>query len=458
MLYILTVFSIAFLILNAMIAKFDLFHPSVIFCIMFLIYVVMCDVSAQLFQISISWMTVLTLTIGFAVATIVNFLMQAKCSGKVQSCTKHEIQEIKLPIWIYLVGIVIELITIVFFVKYLKMIAVAWGSGGESLSSMIGLYDTMTKFWKDTFASLNVQIPILFRIGNPFTAAIGNLCIYIVANNLIATKKLDFLPSVCVGLMCVLIVLNGSRSPLLRVLTMFLILLYIFHYRKCGSHKIGFRNLMRLILVILAFGVAMIVMLQTRGNKISQGSMNAYLFTYIGAPLVNLDHVIKLNHFSAIGSLSAIFGEQTIGNLYTYIAKLLHFTGPTIPDLLKFNFSTTGVEIGNVYTMYYALLYDFGYLGMVPMILLMFWYYNGTYHKITDTPQDRVIDFRLFIFSYLYNDVMMSTFSCRFFSTVTDAPFIKLLLFSWILDVLFIEKRLNIGKYRYVFSNSDYLG
>lgn len=458
MLYILTLFSVAFLVLNLVIAKLDFFDPSVIFCFMFLVYVIMCDISAQAFQIHLSGMTVLTVLIGYSIATIINFCVRAKESEKHRLVEKHTITEIRLPSWMYIVAICIELVTIIFFTKYLKMIADAWGSGGDSLSSMIGLYDTMTKFWTTTFEELAVPIPPLYRIGNPLTVAIGSLCVYILANNYVAIRKFELLPAVCVALWCVLIVLNGSRSPLLRVLTMFLILLYVFHYRKYGSHKIGAKNLLRLILVVLAFGAAMVLMLQTRGNKVSSGGLTTYLFTYIGAPIVNLDHVIKLNHFHAFGSFSNIFGEQTIGNIYAYLAKILHLRAPSIPNLLIFNFSTSGVEIGNVYTMYYALLYDFGYLGMIPMIVFMFCYYEGTYCRVTYVPQNRVVDFGLFIFSYLFNDIIMSAFSCRFFSTITDAPFLKLLLFSWALDIFIIEKGLRVGRYHYLLSGSHDIG
>ncbi len=450
MLYALTLLTIGFLLLNFYLAEWDILHPTVVFSAMFTIYEIVCCISAAEFQLSIGFATVLVLTIGFSTMTLVHLALRFwNKKGK-----KKDFEVPYLKIWKgwYVFAILVELVTIYYFIVYLKSIAAAWGSGGESLSSMIGLYDTMTKFWTEEFAKLNVTIPMVYRIGNPTTFAIGYICLYILVNNFVVKRKIEILPAICVALMCVLIILNGSRSPLLRVFTMAFMLLYLLSYRKNGPMKISISLIRKLTIAAIVFVAAMILLLQLMGRDASNIGLKTYLFIYLGAPIANLDQFIKTHDIAWIGKLSAYFGEYTFSAIYRYGAKLMHFTLPNSEVLTKFVFSTTRVEIGNVYTMYQYLIYDFGVIGMIPFVALMFCYYIPTYHKLFQVQTKRKLDFRLFVFAYLWNDLIMSPFSCRFYETTLDAPFLKLVLFAWVLDWIVVEHQIYFGNDTYFIS------
>lgn len=113
-----------------------------------------------------------------------------------------------------------------------------------------------------------------------------------------------------------------------------------------------------------------------------------------------------------------------------------------------FTFSTNGIEIGNVYTTFYPFIYDFGYIGILPLLSIPAVYYCFTYNKVLRMSERNVFNYKLFIFSYLFNDLVMLPFSNRFYETVLDAAFLKFLILSWVLVDLLFEHSVVLGKTR----------
>ena len=89
--------------------------------------------------------------------------------------------------------------------------------------------------------------------------------------------------------------------------------------------------------------------------------------------------------------------------------------------------------------MFYKIIYDLGISGVIWVTGIMALYYSLTYKKVRMKISPHPIDFRLFIYAYLFNDLIMSTFSNRYYETVFDAPFIKFVPVALVLDKLIIE-------------------
>ena len=92
-----------------------------------------------------------------------------------------------------------------------------------------------------------------------------------------------------------------------------------------------------------------------------------------------------------------------------------------------------------MYTTFYSFIYDFDYIGFIPLIAIIALYYVFTYQRIKG---GKISSFSLllFIYTYLFNDLIMLAFSNRFYSTVLDIGFIKIVIFSLICRVLFLRK------------------
>ncbi len=302
---------------------------------------------------------------------------------------------------------------------------------------MISLYDVMTKFWTEIFSELNVPIPLLYRIGNPITQGFGYLIVYIFIHNYVATKRIDKLHLLIILLLCLNIILNGSRSPIFRIVTMMLITFYVLYNKQNNVRKGNIKFLLKSLLIVIFSGTFFIALLSLMGRE-NDLDMFHYIFIYVGAPLVNLDNYLA---FRPDGSYATIFGEQTFRGLYAYIAKIISDESLIFPTIDQFTFSNNGLEIGNVYTTFYSFIYDFEYVGFIPLILIIALYYVFTYQRLkTRAIKTNKVHFSLFIYAYLFNDLIMLAFSNRFYTTVLDIGFIKIVIFSYICHLLFVHR------------------
>lgn len=454
MLYVLFVITLAFLCLNFVITQGDYLHPSTLFCEIFALYELFCIIGQTTYQIVLHAETVYVMTCGFLAFTIGGILANSKLNiikrKNASKCLPYQLKYIYVSDYLVYLLVVMQIITQIFFIRYLKAIAAAWGSGGGSLGEMINLYDTMTKFWSKTFLKLNVTIPMVYRILNPITNAAAWIVLYIAVNNFMVNKKIKFSHIIVIFLQCIGILLNGSRSPLLRVITFIIIMVYIINVKKHQYHKGNFRFFFKLIFVMIAVSGLMIALLYIMGRSGKMINIWNYIFIYTGAPIVNLDNFLQNTSIKILGGNTVFWGEHTFYKGYAYLAKLLGLSfGDKIQNIGGFVTSNNGIEIGNVYTTYNVFAYDFGYLGVFPVIFVIAIYYTKAYKKILrSTYLSKTIDFHLFIYAYLINDLIMLPFSNRFYETILDAPFIKMVIVVWAIKYMIFDKKVVIKKSR----------
>ena len=426
-LYLLVFLLLLILIFNFLIVDFDYMHPSVLFVAPFLLFGITSILAEDAYEIIFHKETLLVLVTSTLVFTLVTLLSQIFYRTKER--VNVSLTEIKVNKGITFLFIIFFIITQLAFIKYLQAISIAHLGYITSLSEMISLYDVMTKFWPDTFRELNVPVPLLYRIGNPITQGFGYLIVYIFIPTYVATKKINKLYLLIILLLCINIILNGSRSPIFRILTMMLIMFYILYNKKNNMRKGDFKFLFKSFLVLILSGIFFVFLLTLMGRE-NDLELFHYIFVYVGAPLVNLDN-----------SVSSIFGEQTFRGLYAYIAKWTNNESLIFPTIDLFTFSNNGIEIGNVYTTFYSFIYDFGYAGFIPLILIIALYYIFTYQKLkSNNLKLKNVNFSLFIYAYLFNDLIMLAFSNRFYTTISDPSFFKIIAFSFICYLLFVPK------------------
>lgn len=442
MIYVLLFGSFAFSILNYRLGDFDLFNPSFLFCFIFTCASFVCFLGKTAFDITLHLETITVIFVGELIFTLIFCFFKAKIKKTFYCREKKELKVIHVHNLFSLFIIILQLLAIFFFIKYLKNISILYDDTNRSLSELISLYDTMTKFWIDTFNNLNVSVPFLYRIANPITGAASYLYVYIIVNNYMAKKSINPLHIIIVFLNCILILLNGSRSPLLRVITMFVVLFYILSLWTCKAKKHDIKFAIKLFFVVIVIGIFFILLLKImRANK-ATNNIFKYLFIYLGAPIVNLDNFI-LKTLPKINPL--IFGEQTFRPLYNYVGKIFHVSGLSFNGYSPFVFSSNGIEIGNVFTCFCSMLYDFGFYGIFPLTFLIAFYYVFTYLTLLNNRRtSSKVNLKLFFYAYLFNDLLMLFFSNRFYETVLDAPFIKLFIVSILIDSVFIEHNIKI--------------
>lgn len=442
MLYLLCVITFAFVILNFKLNKKDWMAPAVIFSAVFFLYTFGCVIEKNAYDIVFIPMTVFVISAGTAVFTLVTWAIERSAG---ETAVVRNPQPIEFHNAYVVLLIIAQLLSIIFFIKYLGNLADAYSAvSGETyagLGAKIELYDTMTKFWKDTYAQLAVSIPMIYRLTNPLCGAAEYLLLYIGVHNFTVNKKINPLYVVSVGLMIVRIVINGSRSPILRIITFAFCLLYVFYMRQGKQWRMNGRLIGIMAVSAAVLCVLMIALLFAMGRGEKGFDLFGYIFTYFGAPVVNLDTFLRNNDITFLHGVSdiPIFAAHILRGLYIYIDKILGTNFFPISEIDFFAFSRNGIEIGNVYTMFYKIIYDLGISGVIWVTGIMALYYSLTYKKVRMKISPHPIDFRLFIYAYLFNDLIMSTFSNRYYETVFDAPFIKFVPVALVLDKLIIE-------------------
>ncbi len=446
------------LVFNYYLGRKDIFAPGFLFCLVFFIGELVCLINVSAFSIELHANTLLVISLGLAGFTLISFIWFRYINPvDTGGYTRAEIQPILFSnIWI-LILIFLQLATIVGFVLYLRNLMDAYQelygvtvTGG--LTEQISMYDTLTKFRQTQFSHLSsvVSIPYIWRIGNPICYSCEYISLYIVINNWIAKHKVNLLQICVIVLMIIRIIINGSRSPILRIVTAALTIFIVLKYRSSDTGRKEKLKMAGRIVIILAFsGAAMIALLFAMGRGSKIGDLKTYLFIYTGAPIVNLDHFLQEFSYGFItgNSDSVYFGAQTFRSLYNYIGKLFHIESLQFQSVLPFMYSDNGIEIGNVFTMFQNPVYDFGFIGSFLLSATMAVYYVAAYNKIRRKPERKQkIDYWLLFYAYLINDLIMSVFSCRFYETVLDAPFLKFAVLIWLGGGLLLEHHIKSGR------------
>ena len=445
MLYLLCGMTAAFLAAAMYLSENDWTHPSVVFSAVFFVCSLFCVVEKNKFAITLEPVTAAVILAGILVFLILELAekkLYLNRKGKSKNIRGRDDALCSVSDIYVVLLILAQTVSIFFFVKYLGMLSAAYGevSGQtfDSLGEKIKLFDTMTKFWPDTYASLNLKMPMAYRITNPLCMSAEFLVFYVGVKDFYYHKKINWLYIVVLFLAAIRVLMNGSRSPLLRIITFVGILYLIFQTQDKKKIKFGWKLLLGLAAAgtLLAIGMLILLFAMGRGEDFD---LETYLFTYVGAQIENLDTFLKANPVTLWRGVSEnkLFGADVFRGLYLYLKKWIHLE-VSIPSIAVYAFSNNGIEIGNVYTMFYALLYDFGYVGCVVFTAVMAGYYVFTYGAIIrETPQkNRIIDLKTFLYAYLFNDLLMSFFSNRFYETVFDGTFFKFVLLTICLDVL----------------------
>lgn len=444
MLLTLFYFTVVFLIINFLIVDKDYFHPTIIFISTFLIAELLCLSNQKTFDIEFSFFTFIVFYLVFLTFTIVNIL--GKYTIRNRSTSVNSVRYINIDKLILITFLIIEIVFTLFFFVYEKRIYSAYVGGSGSFSEIINNYDRLTKFFIDDFIDLQVPRPLLYKLLAPFINPLSYVIIYILVNNYVVTKKINIYMLLSTLLFMFQKLMTGSRGPLFKIITFMVVVFYILKLRQSGMKKLDSKFFSKIVLGVILLAPLFVLFLNATGRRGGIGddpflyTINKEVFKYIGAPLLNLNNYI-MSH-SNFGQQATLFGEQTFRGFYQYLYSLFEikkFDYDSIVSVHSYVFSRNGIQTGNVFTAFYMFVYDFGIYGIVPLSLILSGYFNISYLKLKYKKRNSELykfDFRLYIFAYLFNDLIMEFFSNRFFETVVNESFIPFVIISLLIFII----------------------
>lgn len=220
------------------------------------------------------------------------------------------------------------------------------------------------------------------------------------------------------------IFVSGSRTgvigPIISLI-IFIILRNESCIRSIKLSSVPIRKLIGFPLIGIAVVGLCIMSLEWIGRDNDESVLES-ISVYLGAPLHNLDFAISRGL-----PKSSIFGQYTFRNLYPTLESL--GLVDNAHSVSRFDFvSHGGYFMGNVYTLHYGLLVDFGLAGWAIAIAIMGFISQTFFEIAIRTINNRSLSIWPVIYGLVAYHLFMSYFSTNFYQNIFYTGFIKCLL------------------------------
>ena len=400
--------SIAVLVyINYKISHSDLFNPAVVSTGMFAIFSLFCCIANLCIGIDIECeMTFFVILSGLAIFSFVNYVF---CISRKQRTCRMEISNLSAGYGI--LGLTTILLLIYVNYHYIMDFSAAYGFGGDFFEAMVQYKVIMTFHDSD---DILVAPPWYRNVLMVMAAAFAYFSIYVFIKRKIVENKLSLIYGFNIFLYIIYSLMGGGRSETFRVITALIFMWYIFYREKnisCFSAKHVLARIIVLMSIVSFLFIAFIYVVGRSQADMDFEAVIMAMFIYAGAPIFNLDIYLQNPWTQTHG----IFGELTFIRLINWLGGKLGDSSLIYELDLPF-LSYQNYNLGNVFTTFYAFIYDFGFMGVVVltgiMAVVCVWLYNKV--NYVDIMSNR-ISLYVICYAYLLNDIVMLPFSNRFY-------------------------------------------
>jgi oligosaccharide repeat unit polymerase len=214
--------------------------------------------------------------------------------------------------------------------------------------------------------------------------------------------------------------LTGNRTWPLAVFFSFVIT-YLLNLQVLG--RIRSFAAIKVKYVIAAFFIFSVLLTAFYYTTFALGRENTmsplyYISVYLGAPLKNLDIAISQGI-----TRSSVPGEYSFNFLFISLNKKLGVNSSLISSLPYQ--SVNNNPIGNVYTIYFALLTDFGLIGCLFAMMLLGIAVQLIHEKSMLTMTHKSLSFLTIIYGYVMFQLMTSFFAHFIMQNIVSLGFLK---------------------------------
>ena len=303
----------------------------------------------------------------------------------------------------------------------------------------------MLHYARNAYLFSDASLGIILSLAGFSVVAIGYFYTYIVINNMIYKKRgkrivgLDILLNCSIIFVSLLLnTLSSSRTFLIKWLV---VVIVFYFYTMKFKNKISSFNILKIIKIALCLvGVLVLffLMFQLLGmatGKTGTLTIMRMLYLYSGAALPALAESLKIYKYDG-----RIFGEES---LYGFYSLLNHF-GLNIPnDTAHLPFVTLADgSTTNIYTSLRTYLYDFGYIGMFIVQLILGIIMGILYRKLIMKYEDNPV-YLCFYGILMYGVVMqgLAEILLKEFMALTN---ISIIVVFTVLYNFFIKRKIKV--------------
>lgn len=254
--------------------------------------------------------------------------------------------------------------------------------------------------------------------------------------NIIVKKKFNFILFLNLLLGLTTPLLTGARGDSIVFLIALAILGYFIvkeqHNWNSSNTKYVVLGIIGVVLFVFVFEWSASLV----GRNMENSNLGEYISTYMGAEIANLNEFIKTRTFPIKGD---IFGQQTFVTILPTLSRLFRFALPEYKLDIPFQI-LNGHNTGNVATIFYSWLYDFGYIGVGILTVVVSSVGEICYKFAKKSTGLGIIKL---VYSYIGALITLSFFSNRFFENL-NVNFIYMIVFWIILKyILFRREKKN---------------
>lgn len=392
-----------------------LINPSLIFNASMLLSALFATLLCNKLRIDVSITTVIIICTG----TFIFFCVSLFIDSLTNEVTTSSIFTLKVEKVIFIVFILFQVIV---YYLYAREITKVMGYPMSRFNEAAVLFRDNSMFSKNfryDFSSIISNLKML-------TDAAVIWFSYILVNNKFTQKKASKYLYLIIILGILFSVSLGGRTGAINQILIF-VFLFLFYFYKNGifKNKLNLKYLV-FILVIFTLIIFSFQMFVTLIGRASWDNLNAleYVAVYVGAPLINLSSFIS----DGITNTSGL-KFQTFVNIQNNLIGYFNLNRVMLD--LPFRFKNS-LQLGNVYTFFYPLLYDFGYFGTI-IFTFFISICSQIFFKISKfSSSKKGVPITELIFIYILCSLALSFFSNRFVENILNLTFLKYIV-VWIL-------------------------
>ncbi|MEK0264814.1 O-antigen polymerase [Bifidobacterium mongoliense] len=430
---------------------YTLLNPAFLFCAFFALSLADGLFNYRSWEYDLGPKTVLVLSCGALVFLIVSVLTKELYNRGIlfkfrestisRDESRGKVQLISVPDWLGWSNLLFSIAILGIVSKSLINLTAEWGSNGNLLNA-ISIANTLNKF-SDT----GIEFPFIEAQLFVIVQASAFVWLYIIINNFISDRKsINILTLSNVFVTIISPLLTGSRGPFFMEIVAGVVIYYFLSNSSRTRDKklvIKFTSIFSAIFVFLIIILLFRPLLSFMGRTDDTQGLFSYISIYLGGSIKNLDYYLSnpsSGRFSHVGTVR--WGEVSFANLYEFIDSITG--GSTNRQWAEwFPFQSLGdVSFGNVYTVYYPFIRDWGIPGAISAIAVIsfvsqffFELVNAKIKNLTGT-----IRVSILVYSIIEYGVIFCFFSNWISSTIINTLFIRFIiiwfLYSRLLNLL----------------------
>jgi len=418
----------------------DIISPAFLFTAPFCVAVIFAALYRKKWDLNIHLNTMLVLLLGCFLFVLTCFIVHYTVgknirkrirNGMIESVyeSSNTVVPIKIEAWKIVLFIVIQLISVYIVSMDMRRVVGKYGISGDFTNIMYYFREYHMHSDYDVALSSIASNLRLFSIAGCY------IWIYVLLNNFLCKKhksnSILLIVSIVLGVINSIVL--GARGEAIQLFVA-VVVLYFFLQKKYNhwKAKVNFKQIFLITIMIGSIIFAFKFSGELLGRNTSTISAVDEVAKYFGAEIKNLDIYLE-GHVKG----TQISGSQTFGVILGWIDNKLGLDW-NIETVLPFN-KVNGISLGNVYTIFYPLIYDFGYLGIFILIPIIACFSQLLYEYALLEKSNKLINLRIIVNSYVLFLVVFSFFGERFFSYILNISFIKYILI-WSIMIWFNTK------------------